>query len=99
MITLDVNLAGALLTAELAQQYWKAEPADRDRQIVLIASMGEYRMSRWLHQTLSLVHYLFVGGHLGIPGGPLYSASKHGLVGYWTALCAKLRRTNSKEFS
>jgi NAD(P)-dependent dehydrogenase (short-subunit alcohol dehydrogenase family) len=47
-ITLDVNLAGAILTADVARRLWKdasrepAYEAGRQRKLVLISSMGKY---------------------------------------------------------
>lgn len=38
--TLDVNLAGAILTAETAREMWARHPADRQRKLILISSMG-----------------------------------------------------------
>ncbi|KAJ9110159.1 hypothetical protein QFC20_003011 [Naganishia adeliensis] len=38
--TLDVNLAGAILTAETGREMWAQHPADRQRKLILISSMG-----------------------------------------------------------
>ncbi|KAI5454504.1 hypothetical protein NCC49_003402 [Naganishia albida] len=76
--TLDVNLAGAILTAETARATWAQHPAERQRKLILISSMG---------------------GWEGIPGAPLYSMAKHGLMGYWVALSAELAKSGAKPFS
>jgi NAD(P)-dependent dehydrogenase (short-subunit alcohol dehydrogenase family) len=83
-ITLDVNLSGAILTAEVARRAWKdtaQEPGHalaRQRKLILISSMG---------------------GWEGIPMGTLYSMAKHGLLGYWVALAAEQERLKDDTFS
>jgi hypothetical protein len=42
LLTMNVNFSGVLLTAQLAEEAWKSEPsAEHNRQLVLLASMGE----------------------------------------------------------
>jgi hypothetical protein len=42
LLTMNVNFSGVLLTAQLAEEAWKSEPsAKRNRQLILLASMGE----------------------------------------------------------
>ncbi|GHJ85491.1 hypothetical protein NliqN6_1893 [Naganishia liquefaciens] len=83
--TLEVNLAGAILTAGIAQEMWAKAPLDglhsqasRQRKLILISSMG---------------------GWEGIPMAALYSMAKHGLMGYWVALSAQLTKMPTKPFS
>ncbi|KAJ9109132.1 hypothetical protein QFC21_000460 [Naganishia friedmannii] len=83
-VTLDVNLSGAILTAEVARWVWKdasqahASEMGRQRKLVLISSMG---------------------GWEGIPMGTLYSMAKHGILGYWVALAAEQERLKDNTFS
>ncbi|KAJ9109709.1 hypothetical protein QFC19_001939 [Naganishia cerealis] len=83
-VTLDVNLAGAILTAETAENVWEKDTLEpghqmaRQRKLVLISSMG---------------------GWEGIPMGTEYSMAKHGLLGYWVALSAKQESRKDTTFS
>ncbi|KAJ9125456.1 hypothetical protein QFC22_000417 [Naganishia vaughanmartiniae] len=83
-VTLDVNLSGAILTAEVARRVWKDATAEtghevgQQRKLVLISSMG---------------------GWEGIPMGTLYSMAKHGILGYWAALAAEQERLEDTTFS
>lgn len=42
MATYEINLQGALTTAELAQRYWAEKSSDRPRRLVLVGSMAGY---------------------------------------------------------
>jgi hypothetical protein len=48
LLTMNVNFSGVLLTAQLAEEAWKSEPStEHNRQLVLLASMGELIRSCW----------------------------------------------------
>lgn len=102
LMTLDVNFAGAILTAKLAEEFWEKDSStERNRQLVFLASMGAsvYASIPAAGFTISDIHLRSTGGHSGIPGAPLYSASKHGLIGLWTAQCARIQRSQTPSFS
>lgn len=40
---------------------------------------------------------LYAGGNIGIPGGPMYTIAKHGLMGYWRSMCIKLKGMKEDE--
>jgi NAD(P)-dependent dehydrogenase (short-subunit alcohol dehydrogenase family) len=50
--TLDVNLAGAILTAETARVTWAQYPAQGQRKLILISSMGSS-----LHRRIAWINY------------------------------------------
>ncbi|KAG7531292.1 hypothetical protein FFLO_04470 [Filobasidium floriforme] len=69
--------------------------------VLLTAQLAEeaWKSEPSTEHNRQLVLLASMGGHSGIPGAPLYSASKHGLVGLWVAHCARLRALPEPTFS